>query len=203
MIIYGRNFFLDPELGASARDMKTGDLEMTRSRIFSISLLVLFCGFIYCFTCCNGQSTPKEQMDKADQAKQDGDYEKALELYNGFRSWKGEGEVSAADKLKASLESARCMIFLKRPQEAVDSFKKMFEQYPAEMKAPGAYKKTLTVLSTLIQEKTDEKISIDLLAFAKETYPEQEENWDKLAKRLIEQGVSDEGMEKLKTLGYL
>ncbi len=173
-------------------------------RLIQLSVPAALVGLLLaCGACGGGAATPQEQLSQADEAQAAGDYGQALDLYDGLLAWKGEGAVPAADRCKASLESVKCLILLKRPEEGVERFKRMYESFAADMNAPDGYKKALAVLSTLIQEKVDPKVSIGLLAVATEKHPGQKDNFAKLVEKLKKQGLSSEDEAALGQLGYL
>ncbi|MBI4880224.1 MAG: hypothetical protein HY812_11290 [Planctomycetes bacterium] len=176
---------------------------MTRRLIHSSVPAALVGLLLACGACGGGAATPQDQMGQADEAMASGDYDKALQLYDGLLAWKGEGVVPASDRCKASLESVKCLILLKRPEEGVERFKGMYQTFAADMEAPDGYKKALAVLSTLIQEKVDPGVSIGLLALATEKHPGQKENFAKWVEALKKQGLSGEDEAALSQLGYL
>lgn len=159
--------------------------------------------FLSVLASCGGSKTPDEQLTEADAAKRARDFGSALELYEGLLAWNGEGDVGARQRFQASLESVKCLIALDREEDGVERFKAMYVDFGDDMNDPKAYKHTLAVISTLIQEKADPGVSIDLLEVAKEKHPEQQDQFGKLVEKLLNQDVSDEQMARLKTLGYL
>ena len=152
--------------------------------------------------CAKPPETPAAQMEAADEAVRARDFETALTLYDGLIDWKGEGQVSAGERFKASLESVKCLIALGRAQEGVDRYQQMFGQY-GELTGPDAHKPTLAVLQTLVQQKAHPDISIAFVELAQEKHPDKKENFGGLVEKIKQAGLNVEQLEKLRKLGYL
>lgn len=171
---------------------------MNATRLFTSLLLLALLG-----ACTKAPTTPAEQMAAADAARDAGDHQQAVALYDALLAWKGEGTVDEADRFRAALEAVKCRIAAGEAQAGVEAYKKLYESFPNAMEDEGAYKHTLAVLTRLIDEKADPMVSIELLELAGKKHAAQKENFAKLAKKLESQGLSDDQLAKLKGLGYL
>lgn len=172
-------------------------------RLITFSLMAALSGLL--FSCGGGPATPAEQMADADAAQQARDFDQALELYDGLIDWKGEGEVPAADRLKATMEAIKCMVALKRSEEAVERYTAIYEQFPGEMGATDSYKRMLAVLSSLNAAKADLTLITGLLEVANSKHAAKKDDFQKFVDKMVasRKDMDDAARAKLKDLGYL
>ena len=165
------------------------------------SLLLFLTGL---FIGCGCPNTPEEKVDAAGKAMDDGNYDKAHELYQEILSWKGEGEVSGSLRFQATLESCKCLAYLERYEEAVADFKMMEKSFEKEMGVPTAAKYALQLGRVFEVKVAPVAPIVDLLQYAGEKYPDKKKDFGGLVKA-IEAGrdLTDEEKDKFKGLGYL
>lgn len=153
---------------------------------------------LYAFA-CSGSQTPGDVMAAANRNLfTDKDYEGALALYDQVLHWNGAEAPTATQRFEASLNTIRCRIFLGRTEgvkEALDQLRKEFGDRVT-------YKNYCTVIGDLEKQKAL-KSAIDVLIEAGKSFPAYKERFQQEAKKLERLGLSNEDLERLKTLGYL
>jgi len=172
---------------------------MLRNTAFPFLLLFFFLGL----SACGGSMTPGEQEKAAGKAQDSGNYQKALDLYQGLVDWKGEGTIDPDLRFKAALESVKCLVEIGRFEKAVEDFKALEKTFPEKMKAPKAYNYALSVCNALVRKEAGIKITAGLLKYAGEKYPDYKDRFEANIEDLKKRAKTPEDIQALKTLGYL
>jgi len=164
--------------------------------IFPLVLSLLILAFS---TACSGSGGPAEVLSSANRKFfSENDYSGALALYERVLQWKGEPAPTDAQRFEAALNALRCRIFTGQTQGVKAELDKIGEAFGNKL----TYKNYCTVIGDL-EKRKELKAAIDVLIEAGKKFPDYKERFQQEAKKLERLGLSNEDLERLKTLGYL
>ena len=169
---------------------------LCRSNLWLLPVLGLV---IFLSAACSGSGSPAEALSSANRKFfTDKDYSGALALYEQVLQWQGNPPPTEAQRFEASINALRCRIFTGDTKGVKEELSGIGEKFGKKL----TYKNYCTVIGDLEKGK-DLKTAIDVLIEAGKKFPEYKDRFQLEAKKLERLGLSNEDLERLKTLGYL